>query len=245
MEGTLAVIGTTAATTATTNNNNDNVQLYSLTKGWVEVVDSSKQTLVESSFTQDENGSVLQFTQLLNDGVYAPTINGNGRNMFIWSIGRNNNIQNGHSLTGDYHGSIVLDLTPCVDDGTDEGGNGGFVVTTKNDRQLFALHGKLAIAAFAALMPLAVIIALLRKQLTHTILCNKQAWIVIHTALNTIAYLITVGVFALSIVAMRQSGGEHFHNAHSIVGLIVFILVTVQVVLAFVRPSAPVGSLDN
>ena len=222
MEGSEAVIGTTP----------NDVQMYSLVKAFVEVKESSKQTLLNSSFTQDGDGSVLEFTQLLDDGINKK-IDGFGKNVFIWAVGRQNNVLFGHKASGETHGALELDLSPCDDSGDD---SSGFVIVEKNDKELLAVHGKMAIAAFAVFMPLAAVIALVRKLLPQPIL-NKELWFVLHAGFNAISYLLIVGLFAISIIAVNQTNAEHFHNAHQIIGLIVFILVTIQVIWAIVRPS--------
>lgn len=228
MVGSEAVIGTAP----------NDVQLYDLIQSWVNVKGESEQTLINATFTQDDSGSVLEYTQLLNDGFVTNPIDGYGWNYFIWAMGINNVINLGHKPSGETHGLIQLDLTPC--DLQNDNDDGGFLIVTKYDKELFALHGKFAIAAFGACIPLAVMLAFLRKYLPYThpvFTMNQEAWFVLHLGFNSIAFGLTVGMFVLSIRGVNQTDGAHFTSAHSVIGLIVVILVTIQVIFAVFRPK--------
>jgi len=106
------------------------------------------------------------------------------------------------------------------------------------DQQKLA-HGVLMGVIWAIAIPITSFIArYLKSQLGH-------AWFEIHRIVNGIAMLIQLAAFILAVIFVQ---GLHFNNAHKIIGLIVFILGTVQPVLGVIadrlfdpnRESAPI-----
>lgn len=224
MAGAEVVIGNVA----------NNVNLYSLTDSFYTDIPTSRQTLENTSFTQSNGESILEFTQLFSDGTVNQEIDGNGKNTFIFSVGYDDNFSFGHNKLNS--GKVVLNLTPC---GSETGTTDDDVeVSNFNSQQVFLIHGILAIIAFAICMPLAAASALGRNLLKFEI-CNKPAWFAIHYSMNVIAFILTIVLFALAVYAVGSDNDDHFEDTHELVGLITFILVTLQVGFALFRPSAP------
>jgi len=227
MEGTEAIIGIPG-----------DVSKYTLGSYFAKLVgDTERQaTLRNTSFVQDEDGSVLEFTKLLKDissggGVANDryNIDGFGLNKFIWAVGNDNRL--------DYHaafGSFPLELDPydCEDDGVE-------IIPDRiqNYKLLFALHGIFAILAFGIFMPLAITASRARNLLDFEFR-KKKAWYVLHTSLNSLAYGLTCVLVLLVMVAYSKKGKDHFNGSkHEIVGLVTFLLMTVQVVAGVLRPD--------
>lgn len=65
------------------------VQKYNLIPGFVELMPVDKQTLMSTSITQSGGQTVMEFAKYLSeDGEIE--INPNGKNEFLWAIGRSN-----------------------------------------------------------------------------------------------------------------------------------------------------------
>jgi len=113
------------------------------------------------------------------------------------------------------------------------GGAGGVVDPRK------AAHGAIMFLVWALAIPITSFIArYLKSQLGH-------AWFEIHRIVNGVAILLQVAAFVLAVIFVE---GLHFDNVHKIIGLIVFILGTVQPILGTIadrlfdpnRESAPI-----
>jgi len=204
----------------------NDVAKYNMGADSVAIMDEDNQTLKNTSFVQDESGSVLQFTKLLIDGN-GKIIKGNNFNRFIWAVGGDNSFI--------YHiakGVFQLKLSPCEDD--DGSGISTVIIEeTKSYKFFFAVHGILAIVAFGLLMPIAIVASRVRN------LLKGKAWFLVHSWLNSLSYLLTCVLFGLVVYTYIKRGSKHFKNAHEIVGLIVFVLLTIQVVAGILRPNAP------
>lgn len=210
------------------------VKLYSLTDSSYTDIPASRQTLQNATFTQSNGESILEFTKLFSDGTGNQEIDGNGKNTFIFSVGYTDDFRFGHAKPNS--GKVVLNLTPC---GSETGPtDDDFEVSNFNSQQVFLIHGILAIIAFAFCMPLAVASAMGRNLLKFEI-CNKPAWFAIHYYMNVIAFILSIVLFALAVYSIGSEGGDHFEDTHELVGLITFILVTLQVGFAVFRPAAP------
>jgi len=218
MDGSEVVVG-----------DDEGVSLYSLIGHTArKIVDETKQAaLSDESFLQDDNGSVLEFRKLLDDGTdNNKVIDGNGKNILIWSIGYTNNIFVGH---GTNRGSIPLTLTPCS-----KGGKATeLTYEEKNTKNLFLVHGIFAIVAFAVCMPIAIAAVTARS-----LFMKDGLWFKIHSFTMGLASAITIALFTMSVYSVNQKGSSHFHNAHGIIGLIITLALTIHVVFAVMRPSS-------
>jgi len=222
-----------------------------MTSSSVQIIeDVSRQNLINATFTQndsadaDADGSVLEFTMLLNDGTANKGIDGTGATstIFVWSQGVSNNVQFGHFASA--RGSLELTLTPCgQDDDEDDNnvvivGNDGFETT----KRLFLIHGILALLSFAILMPIATVAAIGRnnKLLSSLKICGKDAWFALHYYMHSLATLLAMLLFGLVVYNISRRGADvkHFDTTHGVVGLVVFLLVILHVALALFRPPA-------
>ncbi len=187
---------------------------------------SGDQTLINTTFTQDDAGSRMEYTQLLVDGIQEVPSEGNV--IFIWGIGYTN-VLGIHSLWG----SKEVSLKPCqqfIDSGEGAGSSG------KLDKGTLLAHGIVGTVAFGALMPLGILSSSFRGYFDYEI-CSRKTWYLLHIILMTSSASLTIVTFALAIVAKNRSKGTHFKRAHEIVGLMLFIVVFIQILFAFFRPN--------
>lgn len=228
MKDSEAIIGTTP----------NNVILYDLVPEFATVMDDEERqkTLMNATFVQstDTTGSILEFSKLLDDGTGNKVINGNGTNTFIWALGYAFKVEYGHKR----HGKVQIELAPCGT--TDIIGPNVIVETAKDYKKILKVHGILAVVAFAVFMPIAAASAAANSLLQFEIF-NKKAWFVIHTSMNTLAYIFTVAVFFMGVYSVgdKTNNKGHFNFTHAIVGLVTFVLLTLQILFAILRPSLP------
>lgn len=222
MEGTEAVIGTP-----------DDVSKYTL-GSWFALLQMDEQrqaTLTNTSFKQDESGSVLEFTKLLRDGdenlADKRVINGFGTNKFIWALGNDGNQLQFHRAFG----SLQIPLSPYCTEDVD-----AIVDRIDTYEVFFAVHGILAILAFGVIMPIAITASRARSLLNFEFQ-KKKAWYVIHTKMNSLSYTLTIVLVGLVVVAHGKKGKAHFKGTHEVVGLVTLLLMTVQVVAGVLRPN--------
>lgn len=236
MSGSDAVIGQPSS---------NNVAFYVL-NGYSVNPDSSV-TLSGTSITQSSSGTVLKFTQNLMDGRF-PINNPSGSQTFIWAIGCDNILSQHCS-----RGSFTLQLSPCT--GNNTGSNNYTVATaltlTKSEYQRYVnWHGYLAAVAWGLLVPMAVCASVFRNSLTRFNQDRNgnprkvQAWFIIHRGLNVLALIVTLAFFGIIVRTVQRKGGSHFlvipsdgaARAHSLFGIVFFVLVIVQVLIGIFRP---------
>lgn len=72
----------------------DSVRKYNLpTHSTPTEMSADKQTLMDTSITQDEGGTVMAFSKYLDEGTDGEqVINPNGANIFLWALGTSNNM---------------------------------------------------------------------------------------------------------------------------------------------------------
>ena len=205
-----------------------------------DILESERQkTLTNTSFVQNDTGSVLEFTKPLVDGLGGRhDIDGNGTNRFIWAVGKDHNLR--------YHrafGSLQLTLKPCTEVTSDDDLGDGIVVgKTITYEKLFFLHGLLAIVVFGVFMPVAISASRARSLLQYEFR-SKRIWYVVHSYLNTLGYILTLVLVGLVVYAYHQKKKEHFgagesSSNHEVVGLVTVLLMSVQVVGGVLRPDA-------
>ena len=108
MVGSSAVLGViTNETTLTGDASHYNLTFEDSAPGY-QLFD--EQTLMDATVTQNENGTVLEFTRLLDD-VYGLPVNGSGFNNFIVAHGEDNTLGY-HLVTG--RSRFNMTLTPCT-----------------------------------------------------------------------------------------------------------------------------------
>ena len=102
---------------------------YYIVQSFMNFYSSSTVQLTGTSITQDSSGTVMTFTQKLNEGVVPINDSlGHGSLNFIWAIGCSND--NSFSFMHCSKGSVSINLSPCVL--SISGGSGGSSGNTTN-----------------------------------------------------------------------------------------------------------------
>jgi hypothetical protein len=71
-------------------------------------------------------------------------------------------------------------------------------------------------------------------------------WFNLHRAFNTTAFGLLIALFSIAVALTAKEGGGHFFNSHEKVGLVIFIMTTLQVMGGIFRPHLPPpGSVDE
>lgn len=207
------------------------------------LMDPSSQTLINGSITQDRNAgtTTLMYTKIMEE-PNEHIINPAGQTTFIWAAGTNSDYPSYH---GSGMGTFVLDLSTNStsevvihpqrhhhDEEEEEHEH-----SSTNIMKIFAVHGFMAIVAWAFLTPLAVGAAFLRSYLSSAL------WWKLHMYLNSITFVITLALFLLAV--RTNEWEERFEEPHFITGWILMGLVTVQVMLGILRPPVEPTTTDE
>jgi hypothetical protein len=200
------------------------------------------QTLIDTTFEQDGETSILTFTQKLDDsGMHGPITD---ESSWIYAIGLPDNQWEG---THKVHGSFFMPLEDnCVlaeADAVESEKEAGLVMredATETTFPYWAAHGWLMAIAWGLVGPLAIGAAMLRRLVGSN-------WYKIHFYLNMLCVVLTIVGFSLAVVATnmeqkphfppRTSQGDH-ENVHHNAGLAIFIIVILQSVAGYFRPPA-------
>ena len=204
------------------------VAKYSLFNRGAGKYPSSQQTLVDGSFRQSEGSSVLSFTKLLIDGD-DDEIDPFGENLFIWALGRSNDVYESHFR----HGAVGITLSPFPLCQYEE--EAPEQIPFKDH---FKTHGILAAVGWGILSPVAIAASAFRQTLNFDFQ-NTKAWMVIHKWLNIATSLLTLGLVSIAINAYQQKGKDHFQQTHDLIGLIIISILLIQVMSALFRPPLP------
>jgi hypothetical protein len=184
-------------------------------------MEDSLQTLADHSVTQDRNKTTLSFTKILEEEDEIPIL-ASGTNTFIWAVGSSNALSH-HSRRG----VVKLDLTHCTPIAT----------KSRKNMSVWVAHGVLSTLAWAVAAPFAIATAWFRRLV-------PTGWIYIHVLANVTCFLFTLITFLIAISATSYK--DHFTETHHKVGLLIFLLVTVQVMGGFLRPPVEkVVGVDN
>jgi uncharacterized protein YihD (DUF1040 family) len=202
------------------------------------------QTLLNATFEQDGEKSVLTFTQKLDDsGMNGPITD---ESSWIYAIGLPDNQWEGqHKI----HGSFFMPLEDnCVvanvgipEASTGGSKSGGLVMrvdATKATFPLWVAHGWLMAIAWGLVGPLAIGSGILRRLVGSN-------WYKIHFYLNMMCVVMTIAGFILAVVAINMEAKPHFtrgdsqdeqEQVHHNAGLAIFIIVILQSVAGYFRP---------
>eukprot|EP00586_Coscinodiscus_wailesii_P016575 CAMPEP_0172499732 /NCGR_PEP_ID=MMETSP1066-20121228/130120_1 /TAXON_ID=671091 /ORGANISM="Coscinodiscus wailesii, Strain CCMP2513" /LENGTH=354 /DNA_ID=CAMNT_0013273631 /DNA_START=50 /DNA_END=1111 /DNA_ORIENTATION=- len=184
----------------------------------------ANQTLINASITYVDKTTVLTFTKLLNDPRDKIPVNISGLNNFLYAYG--------DTLTLAHHigsGAFELDFK-----------GGEIAVTEPKFSTEWTAHGLTAFIAWGVLTPLAIAASILRDFIPA-----KGLWFKIHQYYNALTLFLTVVSFSLAVSTIRRVGLEHFRDRHQIVGLAMFVLVTMQVVGGVLRPGLPPKPVES
>jgi hypothetical protein len=111
-----------------------------------------------------------------------------------------------------------------------------FLKTTRPNKNLWMAHGIILALAWGVVAPLGIGASVLRELITNTF---GQSWYNIHVYLNMSTVLMTAIGFLIAVVAMQKEGEDHFkENTHTRAGLAIMILVVMQALAGYFRPSA-------
>lgn len=193
-------------------------------KSGVNLMDADQQTLIDASVAQDDSGTTLTFTKLLNEPgelEISPT----DANTFIWARGGGNALSL-HSRQG----SFVINLSSAT------GGSVEILDVTSDTQDLWLLHGWLMALAWCVTIPLAIASSLLRDFLPAD--SKVFSWFVIHRGMNSLGSLLAIGGLALAIHLTEEDYLVHFDGTHQILGICVMSFMMLQVAGGVFRPAA-------
>ncbi|GAA5867333.1 hypothetical protein JCM1840_005032, partial [Sporobolomyces johnsonii] len=113
-----------------------------------------------------------------------------------------------------------------------DGAEGG-PLTTRD--KFLAAHGAIGSIALLLFSPLAILVARY---------CRKLGipWFRIHASIQIIAYGFIVVAFTLAVTHVRA---RHFSNAHAVLGLIIFLILTVQIALGLGAHKTPASRKED
>lgn len=201
-------------------------------------MEEEMQTLTDMSISQDEEKGTteLSFKKLIKEDGEIEILK-SGQNTFIWAVGASNTL--GHHKD---RGSFVLDLSNCEDSTTEDGQVNeaeveelGMVAQGDSsgdayNKKAFIAHGILAAFAWSVCSPFAIATAWFRRLV-------PTGWIYMHVLANVSCFFITLVAFIIAVVATStHPDTSHFSKGHHVVGLIIMIFVTLQVMNGFMRP---------
>jgi hypothetical protein len=207
------------------------------------------QTLMDTTFEQDGETSVLTFTQkLVDSGMDDQPIT--DESSWIFAVGLPDNQWEGSHKV---HGSFFLPLeencmapviaapVPVVASATGQASGSGLVMredVTETTFPLWVAHGWFLAIAWGLVGPLAIGSAMLRRLVGSN-------WYKIHFYLNMMCVVMTIVGFGLAVSAIKMEQKPHFTpktspddqgQVHHNAGLAIFIIVILQSVAGYFRP---------
>jgi hypothetical protein len=210
------------------------------------------QTLINATFEQDGETSVLTFTQKLVDtGMDHRPIT--DESSWIFGVGLPENQWEGsHKI----HGSFFLPLeencaapaekepAPIAASNNRPTAGSGLVMrqdVTERTFPLWVAHGWIMAVAWGLVGPLAIGAAILRRLVGIN-------WYKMHFYLNMLCVVLTIVGFGLAVAAIKMEQKPHFKRktsqgdqdqVHHNAGLAIFIIVILQAIAAYLRPPVP------
>jgi hypothetical protein len=215
MEGTLAIIGLPDV----------GVSLYDLngySTSSVEIRTDDEQTLTETTITQENGITTVDFTRsLAADQADDLPLSSSTTDTFVWAY-RTDNTFAQHTSKG----TVMMNFGDCVSGVL---ASDGIVV----DDPLFTdaqIHGVLMMAAWFGLVPLAIGVARFGRR--------SKKWFYGHFILQISALVLVITGLILAI-KLPSVEDNHFYNIHGRLGLAIVIGAFVQIVFAMFRPHLP------
>ena len=190
-------------------------------------MDTAAQTLTDATVTIDDVGrTIMKFTKLMKEAGEIE-ISMVGEMGFLWAVGS--------SIELGYHQSrspFAISLST------------GLAQEIKvPNMTAWLVHGILAFVAWGVLIPFAIDSSLFRSMLPKkqgsSGSSSSKLWFNLHRTLNTTAFALFIALFSIAVAVTAKEGGDHFFNSHEKVGLIMFIITTLQVVSGIFRPRLP------
>lgn len=213
--------------------------------------DSQQAQIVNSSFVQTEDTSVLTFTYTLGsrEGLEI-----NDETQWVFAVGFSNNAFVGHSSRGSFKLSLTDGCSTDAGEGdgdgeeVDDAPSGIVFEELKSPKQsLWMTHGILMTLAWAVCAPLSIGASLARN-VFDKMGFDKGTWYKIHYYGNVFTTLFTITAFIIALVAKKQQlpeGSTRTFLTHGKVGISIFVLVIMQSAAARFRPALPKSQLQN
>lgn len=175
------------------------------------------QTLAGASASIGDGRYVAEFTKVLAEAGEARV----GADLFVWARG-----DGGLGYHGRDVGALSLDLATCA--------HSRKRIASTSSAAVRA-HGAFMIAAFAASMPLAVVIGRGRGLLKGG--PRAAWWIKGHAGFNVAALALAAGGFFAVFTAVGDGDGDHFDSKHSKAGVAVLALALAAALAGLARPK--------
>ena len=201
---------------------------YSYALSDVVPMDTAAQTLTDATVTINDVGqTIMKFTKLMKE-TGEIEISMVGEMGFLWAVG--SSIELGyHQSRSPFAISLSTGLAQEI---------------RVPNMTAWLVHGILAFVAWGVLIPFAIDSSLFRSMFMSP---KKQGssgsssslWFNLHRTLNTTAFALFIALFSIAVAVTAKEGGDHFFNSHEKVGLIMFIITTLQVVSGIFRPRLP------
>lgn len=197
----------------------------------VNLKEDVSQTLFDHSIEQTDLKTTLSFSRYLDDPNLFP-IHADKTTSLLYAAGSDND-WGVHAITGAFR----IDLSKVCDEGGDKN-----VVTiiTDGKETMWQIHGMFAGLAWAVATPLAVISAMVKDMFSWTSKDGKfnVNWFNVHMYMNMASILFTIASFAVAVKTFENLERDHFttDKPHHVIGLVVFVLASAQVIGAFLRP---------
>lgn len=221
------------------------------------LMSAEKQTLIDASVTQTDVSTTLEFTKVMKEeDEYSIEID--KVTTFIWAVGASTKLgmhrrEGGFSINPAFSCANALDLNSDSDStntATSTSGSGSdfeegahpmdsntFTVNQPVlGRSLWIVHGVFASLAWVVAAPLAVMAAIFRYAWKSNDGFHR-AWFRYHYALNMLCAVFTFISFFTAVGATVQTQDTHFDEPHKIVGLVLFLALTIHTAAAMYRPD--------
>lgn len=200
-------------------------------------MEDNMQTLMEADITQENEQTVLTFKKKLKEDGEKEIL-ATGTNSFLWAVGSTNTLGH-HKQRGVFH----LDLSNCesiTQEAVPAAAQSAAVSNTvKYNMKAFIAHGMLAAFAWSVAAPFAVSTAWFRRLV-------PTGWIYMHVLANVSCFFLTLVAFIVAVAATSvHPEADHFTKTHHVVGLVIMILVTLQVMGGFMRPPIEKVNVGN
>lgn len=201
----------------------------------------TEKSLSRKSISQSSTKTVMSFTMAFSSDK-GVLIRRTGINTFLYAYGSSNTLGY-HTGRGIFqidfsdYSTPASNVTETIEFATNTSNLTSAVVSSSEanrsrSTKLIIAHGVLATVAFLVVTPIAISTAILRD-----IVYLRKRWYYLHSGLNVFAWCLSIAAVACAITAVTRSGSGHFTNRHEILGIIITVSLTFQIVGALYRPS--------
>jgi len=179
----------------------------------VVLMPESEQTLIDASVEVVDGQTVMKFTKIMKEsgGIQITS----GENKFLWAYGSSNTLGH-HSARSPFDLNLSSGLASEV------------VVPNYS---VWLGHGVMAFLAWAVLVPISANASLFRG-----LLPKGSLWFNLHRSFNTAAFALSIALFSIAVSYTTKERRGHFSSSHGRIGLVMFILMTIQMLRGIFRP---------